>query len=141
MKSQNNKEYNNKINKLAYFLGISLGIFIVSLPIICIIVLALSININTTPSNETKTGYILKISTEGLFFKTNEVSLIQGGFVNGIGGNGNISQVTIPNNLLKETQKLFDSHTEVFIDYNCPFFSWSANTTSGCMVNKIYTNK
>lgn len=97
--------------------------------------------INLTPSTNTKIGYILKVSNEGLINKTNELTIMQGGFVNGSGSNGDISYVTVPNNLLIEAKHHLDNHDEIFIDYHCPFFNWSRNTSSGCFVDKIYQKK
>lgn len=113
-------------------------LFIISEIAIAFLVFCLSFNLNN-PTSSIKTGYLLKISNEGVFKKTNEVSIIQGGFVDGTGGNGNISQVTIPDSLIEKTQSYFVNHKEVLISYKCPLISLSLNSSSGCFADNIYT--
>lgn len=76
----------------------------------------------STPMSGQKIGRIVKISDEGLFWKSCEGELIRGGFVDGSGSMGGSFHFTIENHLHKDiAYKAFESQQEVIITYDTPF--------------------
>jgi hypothetical protein len=87
-----------------------------------------------------KSGLLVKVSKEGLFWGTYEAELIRGGFNNASGANGASFHFTVgktENKLVKTVLSLLDSNKQVIISYHCEFFvaPWRGGTK--CLLDNI----
>jgi hypothetical protein len=83
-----------------------------------------SCTLRTDPGNGKKIGRIVRLSQQGLFFKTWEGELIRGGLNDGSGSIGQSFYFTIEqNHLLPTALKAFEEQKEVVMDYHCEFIS------------------
>lgn len=91
--------------------------------ILFILICLCSCNIQN-PSEGSKVGHIVKISHEGVFYKTCECELIRGGFVDGSGVMGAVFHFVIEDqNLISLAMDAMENNREVVIHYYNPFIS------------------
>jgi hypothetical protein len=83
-----------------------------------------SCTFRTDPGEGIKIGRIVKVSRQGLIFKTWEVTLVRGGLNDGSGVIGSSFEFTIENDsLAKEAVKLMENQSEVMVYYKTEFIS------------------
>jgi hypothetical protein len=87
--------------------------------------------INTSPGSGTKVGQIVKVSCQGMLFKTTEAELIRGGMTGGSGVVGMTPfDFTVPDKFKDQVQKAMETQEEVVITYSMDGFWWNANSES-----------
>lgn len=93
--------------------------------IICLIVLFFTTGCNVNkPSKGQKIGTIVKLSQEGLFYKTYEGELIRGSLTDGSGAFGGIFFFVIEDtNLVNKAKYAMENNKEVILIYHCEFIS------------------
>ncbi len=78
----------------------------------------------STPAKGSKIGRIVKISEEGVFYKTVEGELIRGGLLDGNGSMGSSFKFTIEDDSLKDiAYDAFSNQKEVIITYESELIS------------------
>lgn len=99
-----------------------------------LVVLAMcSCGVNCNPGDGTKVGQIVKLSNEGMVWKTWEGQLIRGGMTSGSGTVGTVPfDFTIQDEaVLAAAQKYMDSQTEVIVHYHIRGIFVVASSGSG----------
>ena len=88
---------------------------------------------NTTPGSGEKIGQIVKLSKQGMIWKTWEAQLIRGGMVGGTGSFGTTPfDFTIEDEkMAKQAQEYMRNQAEVLITYRREGLYWLSRTDSG----------
>jgi Spy/CpxP family protein refolding chaperone len=98
-----------------------------------------SCRLNTSPGDGVKVGQIVKLSKQGMFYKTYEAQIIRGGFQNGSGSNGQAFDFTVETEeLAAKVRDAMDNQTEVMIGYRSEgVYSLTRSESSGDFLTSI----
>ena len=87
-----------------------------------------------------KTGLLVKVAKEGVFWGTYEGELIRGGFDSGSGGNGNAFHFSFGqfrNSNVVKALELMDKNKPVVIKYHCNLFNPPWASATSCFLDEI----
>src|SRR5690349_11545462 len=118
-------------NRRQYMDDDNLGTVISAVATLIIIIVCCFVRFSTPTSGE-KTGIIIKVSQEGIIWKTWEAELIRGGMSSGSGGFGvKPFDFTISDaSTLQKAQDALNNGSEVLIKYHNNFISSRASTAT-----------